>query len=435
MGALSGRITGGLVSVGACAEIDATLCDIVPVSQYNYRMPGERETAYFVKDTRGMIMGFALYLGPPSSIGARLALINAFSDKVAFCAEYGITISEEDWPCHHIPRMLRTDHGELESEEFCQLVETLGITMELCAAYRGDQKPTVERNFGSLNTKVIHIENGNIKFRKDKKGLPPSAQTAELTHYEMMQKFIYYVLEQNKIVHTQRDPQSDWMQAAGIEHTPISIWKYCLRNGFSSLREVSPQEVRSALYFRTEGVLKADGIHVEIDKCHLHYTSPVISSEDWYRNVRFEEAHIAKKSQRNFTVLYHPMNIMHVYLLDPRGNREIQLTLKEEDSVYAQMPLFEVELTQDAEKKRLSSEKLHAKEATIEYNQTSRRISEHAHEVKPDLSGFSKAEIQRQRKVSAAQEKAHQFKRPQSHATVQEQDSLYDLQDSPFLHA
>jgi len=35
------------------------------------------------------------------------------SDKVEFCKKYDIEISEEEWPCKHLPDIIIADRGEL----------------------------------------------------------------------------------------------------------------------------------------------------------------------------------------------------------------------------------------------------------------------------------------------------------------------------------
>ena len=35
--------------------------------------------------------------------GMAMGLYNAFTDKVDFCHRYGIEITEDQWPCHHLP--------------------------------------------------------------------------------------------------------------------------------------------------------------------------------------------------------------------------------------------------------------------------------------------------------------------------------------------
>ncbi|NUE21545.1 hypothetical protein HUC07_23460 [Escherichia coli] len=83
---------------GPCArfEIDATLMDIYLVSVFNRAWIIGRPVLYVVVDVfSGMVVGFYLGLEGPSWDGARLALFNAFTDKVAFCRDFGVEITQE----------------------------------------------------------------------------------------------------------------------------------------------------------------------------------------------------------------------------------------------------------------------------------------------------------------------------------------------------
>jgi hypothetical protein len=42
-----------------------------------------------------------------------MALHCAFSDKVSFCAQYGIAISQEDWPAQELCNLIVTDNAKL----------------------------------------------------------------------------------------------------------------------------------------------------------------------------------------------------------------------------------------------------------------------------------------------------------------------------------
>lgn len=58
------------------------------------------------------------------------------------------------WHCHHLPKKLVADRGELESH----YADRLGVKMLNEHPYRGDLKGIVERQFGMVNEKssVIH---------------------------------------------------------------------------------------------------------------------------------------------------------------------------------------------------------------------------------------------------------------------------------------
>ena len=56
-----------------------------------------------------------------------MTLCNAASDKVAYCAEYGIEITESQWPCRYIPDSILADRGELEEPDADSAPETAAL--------------------------------------------------------------------------------------------------------------------------------------------------------------------------------------------------------------------------------------------------------------------------------------------------------------------
>ena len=67
-----------------------------------------------------------------------MALANTATDKVAYCAQFGIAIQPEDWPAHHLPGILLGDRGEIESEKIDTLINSFNVTVENTSSYRAD---------------------------------------------------------------------------------------------------------------------------------------------------------------------------------------------------------------------------------------------------------------------------------------------------------
>src|SRR5205823_5913339 len=83
---------------GAIYQIDATTGDIQLVHSLRRDRCIGRPTIYVVIDVFSrLIVGLNVSLEPPSWVGAMVALENATTDKVAYCARFGIDIAAEDW--------------------------------------------------------------------------------------------------------------------------------------------------------------------------------------------------------------------------------------------------------------------------------------------------------------------------------------------------
>ena len=102
---------------GAKYQIDATVGDIYLVSQFDRSDIIGRPVMYFVMDSYSrMVTGMYVGLEGPSWAGAMMAIENAASDKVAYCSSYGVTITEDEWPCHPYPTAILGDRGEMERQ-------------------------------------------------------------------------------------------------------------------------------------------------------------------------------------------------------------------------------------------------------------------------------------------------------------------------------
>ena len=98
-----GKSDFGLMGPGAKYQIDATVGDIYLVSQFDRSNIIGRPVMYFILDAFSrMVTGMYVGLEGPSWIGAMMAIYNAASDKVAYCQEFGISITPEEWPCHRV---------------------------------------------------------------------------------------------------------------------------------------------------------------------------------------------------------------------------------------------------------------------------------------------------------------------------------------------
>ena len=65
-----------------------------------------------------------------------MALDNMVADKVEFCKQYGIDITPEQWPTHHLPEIIIADRGEFEGYSVDNLINNLNIKIENTTAYR-----------------------------------------------------------------------------------------------------------------------------------------------------------------------------------------------------------------------------------------------------------------------------------------------------------
>lgn len=103
-----------------------------------------------------MVVGFHITLGNPDANGAVSCLLNMVQPKDEVLEPYGSYISGF-WPCFGMPRTIVVDNGsEYLNEQFMDACARLGIAIICCEAGEPEQKPHVERFFGTLNTQLNH---------------------------------------------------------------------------------------------------------------------------------------------------------------------------------------------------------------------------------------------------------------------------------------
>ena len=186
---------------GSCFEIDATVIDVHIVSKWNRNKVLGRPTLYFIVDrASGMIVGFSLSLFHASWDAARLAIHNAFSNKVEYCRNNGVKIQQKDWPCSHIPSRLVADNAEMLGLKAEAAIVPM-VPLEFSPLARPDTKPFVEGAFNTLNQQLVHSLLGSTKTKgKIVSAAPDPRSKAIYTLEELRKLLIRAILDKNSQV-------------------------------------------------------------------------------------------------------------------------------------------------------------------------------------------------------------------------------------------
>jgi len=275
-----GNSTSQSFGPGDLYQIDSTVGDIYLVSAINPNTIVGRPILYLVTDvfTR-CIAGFNLSLEQPSYIQAALALENACSDKVEFCKQFGIDISEEEWPCKGIPTNLVADRGELKGIQADQIEAGLGICLTNTPPYRADMKGIVERTFQIGNKQLFHTLPGAVT-KSQERGDEDPRLSATLNIVELTKLVISWILTHNR-KRMEHYPANEQMLQEGIEHIPNAIWQWGLGQN-QSLPYKSPNVIKTLLLPQAEAGITPQGIRYK----RAYYHSEKGALEGWYLNAR-----------------------------------------------------------------------------------------------------------------------------------------------------
>ncbi|MDC3424320.1 Mu transposase C-terminal domain-containing protein [Aquibacillus sp. 3ASR75-11] len=290
---------------GTRFQIDATIADIYLVSSLDVNKVIGRPVIYAVLDVYSRIItGLYVGLEGPSWIGAMMALDNMVADKVEFCKQYGIDITPEQWPTHHLPEIIIADRGEFEGYSVENLINNLNIKIENTTAYRGDLKGIVERKFRTFNGKVKQKAPGAIQKEYRERGDQDYRLNATLNLKEFTSLIIMMALHHNQKV-IDKYPVEKEMVADGLVPTPINLWNWGIQNRKGRLRTVDRNILRLNVLPRGKSTISRAGIKFK----NLLYGSRQAIEEQWY----------LKLKNRSVDIVYDPRNIEKIYIPHDNG--------------------------------------------------------------------------------------------------------------------
>lgn len=290
---------------GTRFQIDATIADIYIVSSFDVNRIIGRPVVYAIIDVYSRIVtGIYIGLEGPSWLGAMMALDNMVTNKVEFCKQYDIDITEEQWPTHHLPEIIIADRGEFEGYAVAGLINNLNIKIENTTAYRGDLKGIVERKFRTINGKVKQKAPGAIQKEYRERGDRDYRLDATLNLKEFTTLIITMVLHHNhKII--DKYPMEKEMVTDGIVPTPISLWNWGIQNRKGRLRTVDRNILRLNVLPRGKATISRAGIKFK----NLLYGSKRAMEEQWY----------IKLKNKSIDIVYDPRHLEKIYIPNDHG--------------------------------------------------------------------------------------------------------------------
>lgn len=281
--AFNGRADHHVSGPGDSFVIDATIADIYLVSQFARTIIVGRPTIYFAVDVYSrMIVGLYVGFEHPSWMAAMTLLTNVVTPKVAFCAQYGIQITEDIWPSHYLPSRILGDKGEMMATRAGPLiVESLGTKVENAPSGRPDFKAIVERRFGIVPSTFKAFAPGYVEKDFGQRGARDYRLDAALDIHQFTELLIWAVLECNAA------PIKDFPIApdavvAGYAPTPLDLWRHGIETRSGLLRAFSIDEVRMNVLPRASATVT----HMGIKFNDAFYECPTAVQNDWFVRAR-----------------------------------------------------------------------------------------------------------------------------------------------------
>jgi hypothetical protein len=256
---------------GHIFQLDSTEMDINIVSPHDRRVLLKKVTLYVIRDvyTRAFV-SIHIASGKASWYEARLALLNAFRDKVAVAKECGLIIDKDDFIESGIPLILLVDNEEFANKISASVGRDLGLKVYFSRAYSGDDKGLVESSFHMLHAMMRNEELAGFQYQgllgRNRK-LP--IDTAALTPREIQQILMIYAIYHNRYIWKEDYPLEQEAMNDGVKDICREYWEW----GVKKRPYFLSQKPTRTLYLSLleVGQLTVHKTHLLLQGKHLKY--------------------------------------------------------------------------------------------------------------------------------------------------------------------
>lgn len=313
-------------------QIDCTSADVYLVSRYNRSWIIGRPTVYYMIDVFSRVIT-SVYIGLESGswIGMAMAITNAVIDKVEFCREYGIEISQEQWPTHHLPSEILGDRGELEGTNILRFINSFNVKIGNSSSYRGDMKAVIERYFRTTHQIIKPLLPGSIDSNFHERGAKDYRLDAKLDIYEFSQVILHMVIQHNNKDELLNYRLDEDMIKDNVRPVPIELWNWGIKNRSGKLRIVDENILKLSLMPEDTAYVRANGVSFKT----LLYVSDNAIKNKWFERARNEGGW-------RITVSYDPRNMNYIYLKSQDGKNYEKFYLLEHQERYFCKTLDEI---------------------------------------------------------------------------------------------
>lgn len=310
-----------IFSPGSQFEIHVVIGGIYLVSMLDRRRVLGRPVIYIIVDVfSGLIVGMHVCLEGPSREGTLLVLENMACNKVAFSQEYGLDITEDGWPSHHLPKSITASRSELLLENAGSL-NALGIENCNTPPRRLDWKESFERCFPLFDDATTHCVAGSEGSLAELEWKEHRLDGC-LTLNEFQRLAIECIMEHNLAHRFSGDKLNGDMMMDGVEPSPRDAWTWGLQNRSGTLRTLPIDDARRHFLPEAEALVTSEGICFRT----MYYTCERAIQERWFEQVGPET-----KRRVTIPILYDPRTPDRIYLRPDEGQRLEMCRLLEKD--------------------------------------------------------------------------------------------------------
>lgn len=328
-----GTSTAEVAGPGGRYQIDATIADVYLVSERDREEIIGRPTLYFVVDVFSRaIVGLYVGLENASWVSAMEALVNAACDKVLYCKQFGIDITDDIWPTVGLPEALIGDRGEMLGRHVEVMSKAFNINIENTPPYRADWKGIVERYFRTSQVKMKPFVEGYVtkdtigKKRHGKDYRQDGIHTLREFTQMIIRIVIYYNNE-----HIMSTYDSDEDVPPTMPHNPLTLWNWGIEYRTGRLRRPTEDLVRVNLLPHSKATISEHGLRL----FGCYFTCKQAVKWGWFEG--------NYKGPRTVTVAYDFYSVNTIYIRPSDTFSEyIEAELTERSREYRDLTVWEV---------------------------------------------------------------------------------------------
>jgi putative transposase len=291
------RITRALQEV----QLDHTLADIFLRSELDGRPLGRPYLSLAVDTNTGVILGFHLSFDPPSSRTVSNLLLHALMPKTQFMDDLGL--GGLFYPYYGKPEVIFTDNAkEFRAKAFRRACAKRNIKVKFRQSKQAGGK--VERTFGTLNTRFIHLQRGTTLSRPVRSRDFDPASDSVSTYGDFLLELTKAICQHNDTAdYKGKSPARRWRE----QHTGVDG------------KKLLPESIMDPKRFALE-ILPEFGI-----TCTNTYAE--------YRGIRYEIGEAKDHTRRKILIKPDALNIRTIWAYLSKEDRWVELDAVEADTL------------------------------------------------------------------------------------------------------
>lgn len=251
---------------------DSTILDIYLINEAK-ELVGRPYLTACVDAYSGLCCGYSLtWEGGVYSV--KQLLYNIIADKVEWCKQFGIDITQEEWDCSMLPATFMTDKGREYTSYALEQITDLGINIINLPPYRPDLKSCVEQFFNVIqNLYKPHLKGkGVIEQDYQERGSIDYRKTACLTLQQLETIIVKCIVYYNTKRVVDRLPYDKDM---AIKPYSNEIWNASLNTSGANMVVVDKELLALVLLPRAKATFTRAGLLFR----KLHYFSDGFTNE------------------------------------------------------------------------------------------------------------------------------------------------------------